>query len=242
MAGEDVEELVAAVLKRQKIPRQDHDDYAQIARLAAWQATGTFDPSRDVELRTHVYTKARFAVIDAQRVELGRNGQKPTLVELAEPPACYDPAIELPPVPKRTCGYCAAALPATTEHFASSKGRLDTRCLECRRVFSRLYNLRKRRNVLRERQAELVRPLADVEREHIEFAVTMVGDISRTAELLGIGKATLYRKLAEYAKLPALAVNTPARNNQFGARHAVDECELELRKRERDWRDRKNSG
>jgi len=41
--------------------------------------------------------------------------------------------------------------------------------------------------------------LADVERLHIERIMTMTGgNKSRTAELLGIGLTTLYRKLEEY--------------------------------------------
>lgn len=43
-------------------------------------------------------------------------------------------------------------------------------------------------------------PLAEVEREEIEYAMEVLdGDRKTAAKLLGIGRTTLYRKLAAYS-------------------------------------------
>lgn len=43
-----------------------------------------------------------------------------------------------------------------------------------------------------------VRPLADLEREAIEHAVAVLGTVPAAARALGIGAATLYRRLRAY--------------------------------------------
>jgi transcriptional regulator of acetoin/glycerol metabolism len=46
-----------------------------------------------------------------------------------------------------------------------------------------------------------VRPLTDVERDHILAALDAVGgNRTRAAAALGIGPATLYRKLRQYSR------------------------------------------
>ncbi|HEX8954595.1 MAG TPA: sigma-54-dependent Fis family transcriptional regulator [Polyangia bacterium] len=58
-----------------------------------------------------------------------------------------------------------------------------------------------RRGVAAEPAAFVARPLAEVEREHIVKTLAAVdGNRSRAAELLGIGRNTLLRKLKEYGK------------------------------------------
>jgi DNA-binding NtrC family response regulator len=48
--------------------------------------------------------------------------------------------------------------------------------------------------------ADAIRPLAEVERDYITAALRAVGDNrAQAARRLGIGSATLYRKLKEYA-------------------------------------------
>ena len=52
--------------------------------------------------------------------------------------------------------------------------------------------------------ASAVAPLAEVERRAIEHALKITGgDRRRAADLLGIGRTTLYRKLKEYNRLLA---------------------------------------
>lgn len=44
-----------------------------------------------------------------------------------------------------------------------------------------------------------VRPLREVEREHIEHALAVEGNTTKAAKALGIGRATLYRRLHAYS-------------------------------------------
>jgi transcriptional regulator of acetoin/glycerol metabolism len=54
---------------------------------------------------------------------------------------------------------------------------------------------------LREHQ-DTVTPLAELERREILKALRVTrGSVGRAAKLLGIGRATLYRRLAEYDQL-----------------------------------------
>jgi DNA-binding NtrC family response regulator len=54
------------------------------------------------------------------------------------------------------------------------------------------------------RQADRVRPLAEVEREAIESALLHFGENrTRTARALGISRRTLQTKLKKYAEVPA---------------------------------------
>lgn len=222
----------------------DHDDLRQAAMVGAWRARQKFDGTAQ-QWPGFLRINVRNAIIDEQRRLIGRNGKRPRSVELLEEPAVVDGAVELEPEPKRTCGYCRRRLPLNADHFARNakakkpSARFDWRCLECRRSYSQLRAIKRRHKQLLERQAALVRPLAEVEREHIEFAVELVGDVRRVAELLEVGRATVYRRLADYAAMPPLASQRPTRNNQFGARQLVDECELELRQREADWHNRR---
>lgn len=48
-----------------------------------------------------------------------------------------------------------------------------------------------------------IKPLADVEREHIEHAVRLLGNPTQAARALRIAPATVYRKLGEYAQADA---------------------------------------
>ncbi|MCA8950090.1 MAG: hypothetical protein KDE27_11355 [Planctomycetes bacterium] len=246
MTFQSFDGLVAAVVKRQRIPAQDRDDYMQIGRLAAWKAQQSHDASKG-PLEAWVQLRVRGDIIDEQRRQLGRSTPRPRSVELLEHPVTYDPELELepPPEPRRTCGWCRRDLPMREAYFTpNSKAkkpfdRFDSRCRACRRSYHDLAALRRRLAVLEARQQKLVRPWADVEREHLERAVKITGNVGRAARLLGIGKATLYRKLEEFAKLEPIEVPMPTDNNQYGARHSIDECRLELRKRERAWSARK---
>jgi len=46
-------------------------------------------------------------------------------------------------------------------------------------------------------------PLADLERAAIEDAIAITGCPARAADLLGIGRMTIYRRIRQYAKMPA---------------------------------------
>ena len=52
------------------------------------------------------------------------------------------------------------------------------------------------------RVSKTLRPLADVEREHIEFVVSQVKRRSDAARILGVPVSTLYRILAKYRGEP----------------------------------------
>lgn len=238
----DADAVVRAELRRagplRGVVVGDEDDLKQAGMIGAWRARQKFDGTPE-QWPGFLRINVRNAIIDEQRRLIGRTGTRPRIVELLEAPAVHDDPVELTPEPKRTCGYCRRSLPATHDHFAHSKGKLDTRCLECRRAYHSVIAIKRRHQQLLDRQAALVRPLADIEREHIEFVIELIGDVRRSAELLEIGRATLYRKLEEYAGLPPIASQRPTRNNQFGARQLVDECELELKRRELAWKQRR---
>ena len=212
----------------------DDDDLRQAGMIGAWRARQKFNGTEE-QWPGFLRINVRNAIIDEMRRLIGRKGDRPRSVEMLEHPVTFDPEpTDEPTQPRkvRLCGWCGAALPDS---------RRDTRCKECRRVQHRVHAIRRRLEQLRKRQASLVRPLEDVEREHIEFSVRLVGDIKLVAKLLGIGRATLYRKLDDYAKLPVIDTPLPSDNNQFEARHIADECEVELRKREGEWLCRRQS-
>jgi DNA-binding NtrC family response regulator len=51
-------------------------------------------------------------------------------------------------------------------------------------------------------ESHLIIPLAEVERQAILKAIEATGTPVAAAKQLGIGKTTIYRKLAEYAEAP----------------------------------------
>ena len=67
--------------------------------------------------------------------------------------------------------------------------------------------------------AELL-PLEEVERQHIMYVLELCHDQrTRAAQLLGIDRKTLYRRLVAYARTPARQNAAPAR--QSAATHAA---------------------
>lgn len=73
-------------------------------------------------------------------------------------------------------------------------GRLNKLCVKCERIAE----LEKQVKELQVSQQQVhIRPLCDVERELIIFAAMLHGKM-KAAELLGIGKTTVYRKLHQY--------------------------------------------
>ena len=56
-------------------------------------------------------------------------------------------------------------------------------------------------------ERDAIRPLAEVEREEIERAVRICGSREAAARRLGIGVATIYRKLKQYAVMRRMEEN-----------------------------------
>ena len=54
-----------------------------------------------------------------------------------------------------------------------------------------------------------IRPLAEVEKEAILYAVRASRNVTEAAQKLGIGKTTIYRKMREYLKGNHCAENAP---------------------------------
>ena len=104
---------------------------------------------------------------------------------------------------RRARGWCSTAGRATSAS-SSTASRARWSCARGARSAPSTWRCRRRRGALpgrRRRRACAPRPLADVEREHILRTLGAVdGNRSRAAELLGIGRNTLLRKLKEYEK------------------------------------------
>lgn len=109
---------------------------------------------------------------------------------------------------RRRCTTCARRLLLTAANFAVNtkakkpSTRFAYTCKSCKSVENAVLRLRREVDRVEALQG-FVRPLADVERDAIEDAIRLTaGDLPKAAKLLGIGKATIYRKTAAYAKLP----------------------------------------
>ena len=48
-------------------------------------------------------------------------------------------------------------------------------------------------------ETTVIIPLAELEKRAIENAIRVTGSIAKAAQALGIGRATIYRKLIEYS-------------------------------------------
>ena len=68
-------------------------------------------------------------------------------------------------------------------------------------------------------QTTRIKSLAEVERWHIERAVYVLdGRMAQAADLLGIGRTTLYRKLKQYAEMPESAFQRLLKAQNVGVR------------------------
>lgn len=111
----------------------------------------------------------------------------------------------------RRCACCTGVFPLTEQHFRkhgmrNAEVRYDVRCKTCATRQDRINRLR-RMIAKRELPGEVARllPMSELERRHIERAVRLCGgNVDRAAEALGIGRATVFRRLKDYAKLPPL--------------------------------------
>jgi transposase len=117
---------------------------------------------------------------------------------------------------RRLCPGCRQFFPLTERHFRKNrKGdgpkSLSNRCRLCMTRTDKIGRLRRRLEGL----LPIIRPLAEIERAAIERAIVLTGCPEHAAKLLGIGKATIYRRMRAYAKLPPLK---PA----YGVKHPVE--------------------
>lgn len=108
----------------------------------------------------------------------------------------------------RRCCLCREERPLKSSWFERSgsprKGGFNYECKMCASLRNRI-GYRRRRLAQAEARIE---PLDDAIRRHCENALHLTnGDVIRTAELLGIGKASLYRYLQQWGTTSKSYVN-----------------------------------
>lgn len=108
---------------------------------------------------------------------------------------------------ERACTICGQVLPLTREHFAQNtrakkpSSRFAYECKPCKVLVVGIdYRTRKLEAPL---ETSSVEPLEVTERRAILHAVAVCGgQVQKAAELLGVGKATVYRRLESWEGLP----------------------------------------
>lgn len=115
-------------------------------------------------------------------------------------------------IAKRRCACCHGEFPMSDfrKHgYRAATIRYDVRCKTCATRQDRINRLKRQLNKLMKptELARSVKPMFEVERRAIEHAVRVTGNPAIAAKLLGIGKATIYRRLAEYGQLTPLPHN-----------------------------------
>lgn len=97
----------------------------------------------------------------------------------------------------RSCSWCGTHLELDARNFAPrrrARKASDRFAYECRPCKAKRDAIYERRRTLRRLLS--VRPLADVVDEHMALALTLSGGhVGRAAAALGVGRATLYRRL-----------------------------------------------
>jgi hypothetical protein len=98
----------------------------------------------------------------------------------------------------RYCAVCVISKPLTTRYFERSKNRsgFNYWCKECCSIRNRITYKKKRLSTFLERT---VIPFEEEEKRIITNALACTqGDANRAAELLQIGRATIFRKLKQW--------------------------------------------
>jgi len=136
---------------------------------------------------------------------------------------------------RRLCPGCRQFFPMTERHFRKNrKGdgpkSLSNRCRLCMTRTDKIGRLRRRLEGL----LPIIRPLAEIERAAIERAIVLTGCPEHAAKLLGIGKATIYRRMRAYAKLAPL-------KQAYGVKHPAELRKEMIALQERDAQIRRDA-
>jgi hypothetical protein len=105
---------------------------------------------------------------------------------------------------RQRCSWCGITRDLTPRWFPRNKAKRSgyaRECCRCRAVRSRGICRRVRLESL-QANPPVVRPLREIVRESICEAVEICGGVPAAADALGISRGTIYRRLAEWSKLP----------------------------------------